>query len=314
MSLCSGSEPIGAPDGRERTPAQGRGPQEWTSRDGLRLIGDDRGPVDGQLIILLHGGGQTRHSWKSTADQLIESGYRVVTYDARGHGDSGWSDLDGYSLESFALDLFEIVKSIGAPNPVLVGASLGGDTSLVAAGELGLQVSSVVLVDVLPHADPGGVARVQEFMRSQPDGFATIDEMAEAVARYQPHRRRPKNLDSLMKNARRDSNGRFRWHFDPTFVEEDLDLDGRQLRLDSALTAIDARILLVRGMLSDVLTDKGVAAFQALRPDAECVTVSDAAHMVAGDQNDVFTEVVAEFLRRSGPSQVWLLMAERSLH
>ena len=60
-------------------------------------------------------------------------------------------------------------------------------------------------------------------------------------------------------------------------------------------------MLLVRGMLSDVLTDDGVAAFKALRPDAECVTVSDAAHMVAGDHNDVFTEVVAEFLLRSGP-------------
>ena len=69
----------------------GSGPQQWASRDGLRLVGDVRGPVDGQLTVLLHGGGQTRHSWKGTADQLIESGYRVATYDARGHGDSGWS-------------------------------------------------------------------------------------------------------------------------------------------------------------------------------------------------------------------------------
>ena len=295
------SGPVDVTDGREGTVSPGSGVHEWTSRDGLRLVGDVRGPVDGQLTVLLHGGGQTRHSWKGTADRLIEFGYRVATYDARGHGDSGWSDVADYSLESFASDLLDVVKSIGAPNPVLVGASLGGDTSLVAVGELGLQVSSVVLVDVLPHAEASGVARVQEFMRSRPDGFESLDEMADAVARYQPNRRRPKNLETLMKNARRDSAGRFRWHFDPAFIKRDLELDRREQRLDAALKGIDAPMLLVRGMLSDVLTDDGVAAFKALRPDAECVTVSDAAHMVAGDHNDVFTEVVAEFLLRSGP-------------
>ena len=202
-------------------------------------------------------------------------------------------DSDDYALESFASDLIDVVESIGASDPVLVGASLGGDASLVAAGELGLKVSSVVLVDVLPHANSSGVARVQEFMRSRPDGFETLEEMAEAVARYQPHRRRPKNLETLMKNVRQDSNGRFRWHFDPAFIRRELDLDLRQQRLDGALKAINAPMLLVRGMLSDVLTDDGVAAFQAIRPDAECVSVSDAAHMVAGDHNDLFTEVVS---------------------
>ena len=161
----------------------------------------------------------------------------------------------------------------------------------------------IVLVDVVPHADASGVARVQEFMRARPDGFESLEEMADEIARYQPHRRRPRNLETLMKNARRDSNGRFRWHFDPAFATKDLELDRRQERLDTALKAIDSPMLLVRGMLSDVLTDEGVASFQALRPDAECVTVSDAAHMVAGDQNDAFTEVVAEFLLRSRPSE-----------
>jgi pimeloyl-ACP methyl ester carboxylesterase len=277
--------------------------QTWRSRDGLRLVGEVNGPLDGQLIVLLHGGGQTRHSWQGTTDRLVELGYRVAAYDARGHGDSDWSDDGNYELEFFASDLLEIVETIGAPAPVLVGASLGGDTSMVAAGELGLQVASVVLVDVLPNADASGVARVQGFMRSSPDGFETLEEMADAVAKYQPHRKRTKNLETLTKNARQDANGRFRWHFDPKFAARELQLDQRQQRLDNTLKAINAPILLVRGMLSDVLTDEGVAAFQALRPDSECVSVRDAAHMVAGDQNDVFTDVVAEFLVRSRPAQ-----------
>ena len=303
MSVRPSSGPAGDADRRESPDARGNGSQRWTSRDGLCLVGDLKGPVDGQLIVLLHGGGQTRHSWQGTADRLIAFGYRVAIYDARGHGDSDWSDLDEYSLEAFASDLLCVVEAIGATNPILVGASLGGDTSLVAAGELGLQVSSIVLVDVVPHADASGVERVQEFMRARPDGFESLEEMADEIARYQPHRHRPRNLETLMKNARQNSNGRFRWHFDPAFATKDLELDRRQERLDTALQAIDSPMLLVRGMLSDVLTDEGVAAFQELRPDAECATVTDAAHMVAGDQNDAFTEVVAEFLLRSRPSE-----------
>lgn len=302
MSVRPGSEPTGDAEGGQVPAARANGSQHWTSADGLCLVGDLRGPIDGQLIVLLHGGGQTRFSWQGTADLLVGFGYRVATYDARGHGDSEWSDSHDYSLEAFGLDLLGVVESVGATNPILVGASLGGDTSLVAAAELGLRVSSIVLVDVVPHADASGVARVQEFMRARSDGFDTLDEMADEIARYQPHRRRPRNLETLMKNARQESNGRFRWHFDPAFATKDLELDRRQERLDAALLAIDSPMLLVRGMLSDVLTDDGVAAFQALRPDAECVTVSDAAHMVAGDQNDAFTEVVVEFLLRSRPS------------
>ena len=303
MSVSSGGEPVGETDKNLTPGGPGIGLQQRTSRGGLRLVGDVRGPVEGQLIVLLHGGGQTRHSWQGTADRLVGFGYRVATYDARGHGDSEWSASGDYSLESFASDLLDVIGSIGATNPVLVGASLGGDTSLIAAGELGLQVSSIVLVDVVPHADASGVARVQGFMRARPDGFQCLEEMAEEIARYQPHRRRPKNLETLMKNARRGFDGRFRWHFDPTFATKELELERRQQRLDAALSVIDSPMLLVRGMLSDVLTDDGVKAFKTLRPDAECVTVREAAHMVAGDQNDVFTEVVAEFLLRSRPSQ-----------
>jgi pimeloyl-ACP methyl ester carboxylesterase len=268
-------------------------------KDGVRLVGNVDGPIDGQSVVLLHGGGQTRHSWRGTGVSLVQLGYRVVAYDARGHGSSDWSPAQDYSLDAYASDLMTVASSLRLQRPVLVGASLGGDTSVVAVGRLGMDVGAIVLVDVVPKAEPAGVARAQSFLRSHSDGFATLNEMAEAIASYQPHRGRSYDLNTLRKNVRRDEKSRLHWHFDPSFADRDLDLELRQEELETALSAVNAPLLLVRGALSDVVSADGVKAFQALRPDAQCVLVDRAAHMVAGDHNDAFTSALIGFLAQS---------------
>src|SRR6516165_743217 len=103
--------------------------------DGLRLVGDRWGEQpDRGTVVLLHGGGQTRHSWARTAARLAGAGYVAVTLDARGHGDSDWDPAGDYSLDAFARDLVAFAATLPEP-AVLVGASLGGVTALVAASE-----------------------------------------------------------------------------------------------------------------------------------------------------------------------------------
>ncbi|MEQ9122681.1 MAG: alpha/beta fold hydrolase, partial [Alphaproteobacteria bacterium] len=63
----------------------------WRGADGLDIAGDSWGPPEGRLVLLLHGGGQTRHAWKGAGETLAEAGYRAIAFDARGHGDSGWA-------------------------------------------------------------------------------------------------------------------------------------------------------------------------------------------------------------------------------
>jgi pimeloyl-ACP methyl ester carboxylesterase len=268
-------------------------------QDGVRLVGSVDGPDDAQTVVLLHGGGQTRHSWRGTGSSLVQLGYQVVAYDARGHGGSDWSPSQDYSLDTHASDLMAVASSLCLESPVLVGASLGGDTSVIAAGRHGMDVAAIVLVDVVPKAEPGGVARAQSFLRAHSEGFATLDEMAEAIASYQPHRGRSHDLSSLSKNVRRDEKSRLHWHFDPSFADKDLDLDLRRDELETALSAVNVPLLLVRGALSDVVSADGVEAFQALRPDAQCVLVDRAGHMVAGDHNDAFTSALIAFLSQS---------------
>ena len=185
---------------------------------GVRLAADAWGDPDGPLVLLLHGGGQTRHAWGGTGKVLGAAGYYAVAFDARGHGDSDWSPDGNYGQDVMVRDLECVIDGAGGRRPVLVGASMGGGTSLVAVGEDHVDASALIMVDIVPYTEPAGVARIKAFMSQKPEGFASLEEVAEAIASYQPQRGRPRNLDGLAKNVRLGEDGRYRWHWDPRFL------------------------------------------------------------------------------------------------
>jgi pimeloyl-ACP methyl ester carboxylesterase len=274
---------------------------DFRGHHGLRLAGEARGPADGEVVVLLHGGGQTRHAWDETAEALAAHGYRAVAVDLRGHGESEWAKSGDYRLETFASDVGLVVSQLGG-HATLVGASLGGLASLLYAGEhAGGAVRALVLVDVTPRLEPAGVARIVSFMLAKPDGFASLEEAADAVAAYNQGRERPADLRGLEKNLRRGDDGRYRWHWDPQFLLGQRPPHARAMaeRLMAAARALTVPTLLVRGLRSDVVSDAGVAEFRAAVPHAELADVAHAGHMVAGDKNTAFTEAVVAFLRRA---------------
>lgn len=269
---------------------------------GVTLVGDCYGEGDAHPVLLLHGGGQTRHAWGGTARVLGASGFRAIALDLRGHGESSWAPDADYRLVAFADDLRAVVAELGEPATV-VGASLGGLLSLLAEGETdGPLLAALVMVDVAPRMEPEGVSRIISFMTDHSvDGFASLDEAADAIAAFLPHRPRPKDLSGLSKNLRQGDDGRFRWHWDPKFVHRSVpDPAFSKQRLDAAAARLDIPTLLVRGRLSDVLSEEAAAEFRRLVPHADYVDVADAAHMIAGDKNDVFTAAIVDFLNKNG--------------
>ncbi|MBF6158746.1 alpha/beta hydrolase [Nocardia cyriacigeorgica] len=263
---------------------------------GIELAADRYGPAEGPLVVFLHGGGQTRHSWKQTGAKLAATGMRVVTLDARGHGDSQWSAARDYRRETMVEDLIEVLGQLGGP-AVVVGASMGGITGLLAtAVPGGDQISALVLVDIVTRPEPEGVQRVLDFLGKHRDGFDSLDEVADAVAEYMPHRPRPDNTDGLRRNLRQ-RDGRWYWHWDPDMLadraEDPSEITGRMEEVARTLTI---PVLLVRGLQSDVVSAEGAAAFQELVPHARMVEIGGAAHTAAGDDNDAFTDAVAEFI------------------
>lgn len=282
----------------------------FTGASGNRLVASEMGPA-GRPVLLLHGGGQTRHAWSRTARRLAQEGWHAVALDQRGHGDSEWVADGAYAFSDYGLDAAAVARKIaeerGAP-PVVIGASLGGIACLYALGEPGPRVfSGLVLVDIVPRMDPRGVAHIQGFMRAKAvEGFASVEEAAEAVAAYLPHRPKPTSLDGLKKNLRHHPDGRWRWHWDPRFLDGPRPVDADWAIIEQRLTETVADLpvptLLVRGGGSELVTPEAAQDFLALAPGAEYVDVAEARHMVAGDRNDVFAAAILTFLgRRFGP-------------
>ncbi|MGY2006092.1 alpha/beta fold hydrolase [Nocardia gipuzkoensis] len=263
---------------------------------GIELAADQFGPVDGPLVVFLHGGGQTRHSWKQTGARLGASGMRVVTVDARGHGDSAWAPDRDYRRETMVDDLLLVLEQLGAP-AVVVGASMGGVTGLLATARPGgAAISALVLVDIVTRPEPEGVARVIDFLGKHRDGFDTLEQAADAVAEYLPHRPRPKNTDGLLRNLR-ERDGRWYWHWDPGMLSDRVEDPSVMIEpMEDAARALRIPVLLVRGMRSDVVSAEGAEAFQRLVPHAQLVEIGGAAHTAAGDDNDSFTDAVAKFV------------------
>lgn len=281
---------------------------EVSGAGGLTLVADEVGPSDAPPVLLLHGGGQTRHSWAGTASALADRGWRAVTLDFRGHGDSQWASDGDYRLISFVADTDAVIATLDQ-RPFLIGASLGGFTSMLLAGEIHPGVAQgVVLVDIIPEMESAGSHRIAEFMSSKAkEGFASLEEVADAVAAYNPHRPRPSNLDGLRKNVR-ERDGRWYWHWDPAFAGGGggvADMGPVEVtetdRLHAAVSRIiddGVPVMLVRGRVSDLVSAEGAARFCERFPSVDFVDVSGAGHMVAGDRNDAFTDAVVGFLAR----------------
>lgn len=271
------------------------------TRKGVALAAEVLAPItpvaDRPPVVLLHGGGQTRHSWDRTAERLVADGNTAITLDARGHGDSGWDQEGDYSLSAFVDDLIAVLETLPGP-AILVGASLGGITALGVAGERPERVAGLVLVDVVVRVEPEGVKRIRDFMTAKPEGYESLEEIADAVAAYNPNRPRPKRLDGLRKNVWLGEDGRWHWHWDPAFMRIDNE-PHREIepdRLARAAQLVQVPTLIIVGGASDVVSEAGVAHMLELVPHARTFDVATAGHMVAGDDNDVFATALGDFI------------------
>ena len=262
---------------------------------GVRLEAEVWGDAGDPAVLLAHGGGQTRLAWRDTAARLAGAGFFAVAIDLRGHG--GSDRAADYSLAAFRDDIVEVARQLD--RPALVGASLGGHSCLLAEGETEGGVGrALVLVDVAPTLEDGGIQRIMGFMERHLDGFATIEEAIQAVMAYQPHRPARPEATGLRRYLREGPDRRLYWHWDPAFLVQARHHIGQVwARATAAARHVTVPTLLVRGGRSDVLGPAGVAELRRLIPHTETTDIAEAHHMVAGDENDAFTETVLEFLQ-----------------
>ncbi len=272
----------------------------------LRLAADRWGEDQSSPVVFLHGAGQSRRAWDETARAVVESGWHAITVDHRGHGESEWPTNADYHWDHFADDVEAIVAHFDTP-PVVVGASLGGMSALLAQARTDNQLyRALILVDVTPRMELSGVKRIVGFMAAHPEGFDSLDHASDVIAAF-TGRPKPDSVQGLRQVLQAHNDGRWRWHWDTRFLEgradEILDAEastGRTEAIRDLLLTGAARIrvptLVIRGAQSDLVSPEAAQEFVAAVPGARYVDVADAGHMVAGDQNDRFAAAVLDFL------------------
>jgi pimeloyl-ACP methyl ester carboxylesterase len=264
----------------------------------LDLAVETHNPSGRPVLLFSHGFGQTRGAWHGAATALAQEGYRCVSFDCRGHGQSDRVADGAYRMEQFADDLIRISRAQPEP-PILIGASMGGLMGMLVAGEVRPSpFRALVLVDITPRWETAGVERILAFMQAHPDGFADYAEAAEKIADYLPQRRERKTEEQLRPLLRQGDDGRLRWHWDPALLSGVVaDGERYQPRLQAAASKIEVPVLLLSGARSDVVSSDTVDEFLQRVPHARHVEIAQATHMVAGDANDAFTREVARFVQ-----------------
>lgn len=265
--------------------------------DGLTLAADIYGPASGQAVLFFHGGGQSRRSWRGPARRLGAAGYRAITVDLRGHGESDWASDGDYLLDAYARDVEALIDQLDGP-VVLVGASRGGQAALVGGSRRPGRIALIMLADVAPAMRDEGIDEIRDFFTASMAGFRDADEAADALSHHLG-RERTADTSGLLAAMRRGEDGRLYWRWDPATVRpEFLHPPSEGEALLAAAAGLRDPVVLVRAELSSIVTDESVDLFRRLTPQLEVVVAHGVGHMFTGDQNDAFAGTLLERLRQ----------------
>ena len=251
-------------------------------------------------VLCLHGGGQTAYMYEELGAALGHR-YHVLAPDLPNHGDSD-SLVEGFGPMGIAETLPPLLDSFGLQRVALVGASLGGLTSIVFGDVHPDRVAAIALIDVGHKLEPEGVRKIVDFMRAH-ESFASLDEAAGEISKYLPQRKNVRP-ESLTRNLRQRSDGRWEWkhgmgrRFRDAPEEEHPanNLDTFLAGVDEAAARLRCPVLVLRGAASDVLSQQGAEEVAALIPNARLETVEKAGHLAAGDNPHSTVGLVSKFL------------------
>jgi non-heme chloroperoxidase len=248
------------------------------ARDGINLRVKDMGT--GDPVILIHGWPLTGDMWEHQTLALVEAGYRVITYDRRGFGQSS-HPATGYDYDTFANDLADIIKALGVKKAALVGFSMGGGEVARYLGTYGsAHVSRVVLVaSVVPYLLKD---------ESHPDGVegSAFEDMKQGIRadRFGFLQHFARNFYGVGLISRPVSQGVLDWHFTLAIMASPIATLGCVTAFGTTdfrgdLKAFDVPTLVIHGTSDHIvpIDVTGRAVAQAL-PHAQYVEYPDEPH------------------------------------
>jgi esterase len=255
----------------------------------------------GTPILFLHGGGLNAHTWDCVA-AMLSNRYRCVALDQRGHGDSEWSPVVDYRIAAHVGDIEGFIEATRLERPILVGQSLGGLNSIAYASRHSSQMRGMVIVDVGPEVSASAAERIRDFA-STPE-LDSPDAFLERAVKFNPIRDPSVLRRSLYYNLRETPAGKWTFKHDQRRRSDDAmrSFTEERVRLASELSRIRCPTLVVRGALSDVLTDDSAEKFARSLPDGRWVRVEKSGHNVQGDNPSALLDAMLAFFREAGIS------------
>lgn len=294
----------------------------WSSGDGLKLhfrdyrgpgpeAGPDAGPDAGTgreaglPVLCLHGLTRNARDFDVLAPRLAAGGRRVICPDLRGRGDSEYArDSATYTPERYVEDILALIEQEQIGRFVAVGTSLGGLMTMGLATVIGERIAGAVINDVGPVLEPAGLARIRDYV-GQGRSYPTWVHAARGIEDTQGGAFPGQSLDFWIGVAKRvmtlSSNGRIVFDYDMKIAEPFLALDVDDLPdLWPAWEALAARpVLVVRGALSDLLSESTLAEMLRRAPGAEAVTLENVGHAPTLDE-PAAVAAIERLLARAG--------------
>ena len=253
------------------------------------------GPPDAPTILCLLGGHQSAHSWDLVSLNLAQR-YRVITPDQRGHGDSEWVRSGAYSNDEMAADIIALSATLGLHRPIVMGHSMGGRNTLLAAQSEPELARALVIVDIGPEISEHGGRAIASFVAANEE-FEDLNAFVENVRRYDPYR----SLEHIERTVRYNlfvrADGKYVSKCDrlPRKLGLTESLRSTALSLASVAT-IRQPVLVVRGGESRVLEADAADRFVAALHQGQLLTVADCSHNVHSQNTHGFLQAIDSFL------------------
>lgn len=273
----------------------------YVEANGLQFHYLDWGDPANPPLVLLHGVGQTCHTWDLFAAAMSPH-FHVMAFDQRGHGDTDWAADKDYSRHSMVEDVGAFTTALGLDRFFLTGMSMGGANSLSFTAKNPDRVEALVVVDVGPRVENKGVQNIRNFMKDFRE-FDSLDEAAAVIHKFNP--RRPLEIIrkyTVVYNLKQLPSGKWTWKYDTYFSEGHSRINVKQMQeeLSQEVKKIACPTLLVKGAESDVLSLDGARLLQTAIPGSEFALVAGAGHSVMGDNPPGFEAAVREFYLNKG--------------
>jgi len=269
----------------------------FVAANGLRFHYLEWGNPANHSIVMLHGMGQTAHSWDFAALALCDR-YHIVALDQRGHGDSDWDADADYSLSAHQSDLAAVLAALGLDDIVLMGLSMGGRSAFTYAADHPGQVAALIVVDSAPEMQRTGADTIRRFVEDM-DVLDTFEEFVAKTKMFNPRRSDRQIRGSLANNLKQLPDGRWTWKYDKVFRSPnvnpwtDPDIVDRMWQ---KVEGVQCPALVVRGAGSTVLSQETAEEMSERLAHGRLTVVPDAGHVVPGDNPTGFHQAIEAFL------------------